>query len=392
MNFALGDKLRVDGSEYEVIGIISYRNRMDNAMWMEYRIFSQSTRQESWLSYDEEFREYSISQVARGNVSTDGYHEVDRGVEEVIGAWGNVDVEIGDTANFLEYEDATEEKIISHEIWEDGLEVSTGYYLDYDEIQRIGTGGGVNTGGYGTAGYNTAGYNTAGGQGMYQSTGFASGGTMSSDASGQTVKKITTIVAIFIPIIAFISIFKSMVGVGTPSIAKHLEKTSTYIYQTSITGTEGEKADVYMTYQDVDSAAKDIISAIDGKTEDVQQNTEDGDDTVAILTTKEYCLIYTSEDGETLVQISTRKYAYYNDNDPYRSRTGTRRYYRRYYYSRGYTSDYGKYKSASSPYGSYSDSTLGSNPADTYNTYAGTVRQSSTTSRSSSGGGISSGK
>ena len=88
MNFALGDRLRVDGDDYEVIGIISYRNRMDNCMWMEYKIFSHSLRREKWLSYDEEFKEYSVSTVAPGEVSTAGYKEVDRGVEEVIGAWG----------------------------------------------------------------------------------------------------------------------------------------------------------------------------------------------------------------------------------------------------------------------------------------------------------------
>lgn len=376
MNFALGDRLRVDGNDYEVIGIISYRNRMDNCMWMEYKIYSQTLRREKWLSYDEEFKEYSISTVAQGEVSTNGYREVDRGVEEVIGAWGNVDVEIGDTANFIEYEDETEEKIISHEIWDDGLEVSTGYYLDEHEVVKMSSGQGMASGGYNS----------------YQSNGFASGGTMSNNASGESTKKIVKLLVTLIPIMVIFSAFKGAFGSSTPSISKYLDKTSTYIYQTSITGTENEKADVYMTYYDVDSAAKDIIDAIDGKTEDVQQNTEDGDDSVAILTTKEYCLIYTSEDGETLVQISTRKYAYYNDDDPYRSRTGTRRYYRRYYYSRGYSSDSGKYSSTSSPYSSYSDSTLSSNPTDTYSTYAGSVRQSSTTSRTSSGGGTSSGK
>ena len=380
MNFALGDKLRVDGDDYEVIGIISYRNRMDNCMWMEYKIFSHTMRQERWLSYDEEFKEYSISAVARGNVSTDGYKEVDRGVEEVIGAWGNVDVEIGDTANFIEYEDVTEEKIISHEIWDDGLEVSTGYYLDEDEVIRTASGQGISSGGYNS-------YNS------YQSNGFVSAGTMSSNASEDSTKKIAKVLVYLVPVLMVFSMIKGVLGGSlTPTISKYLDKTSTYIYQTSITGTQNEKADVYMTYYDVDSAAKDIINAINGKTEDVQQNTEEGDDTVAILTKKEYCLIYTSEDGETLVQISTRKYAYYNDDDPYRSRRGTRNYYRRYYYSRGYSSDYSSWGSDSSPYDSCTDSTLDYNPYDTYSSYAGSVRQASTTSRTSSGGGTSSGK
>lgn len=380
MNFALGDRLRIDGNDYEVIGIISYRNRMDNCMWMEYKVYSQSLRREKWLSYDEEFKEYSLSTVATPDVSTNGYKEVDRGVEEVIGAWGNVDVEIGDTANFIEYEDVTEEKIISHEIWEDGLEVSTGYYLDEHEVVKMSGGQGMPAGGYNS-------YNS------YQSNGFVSGGTMSNNASGESTKKITKLLVLLVPIMMIFSMFKGFIGGSlTPSIAKYLDKTSTYIYQTSITGSEGEKADVYMTYYDVDSAAKDIISAIDGKTEDVQQNTEDGDDSVAILTKKEYCLVYTSEDGETLVQISTRKYAYYNDDDPYRSRRGTRNYYRRYYYSRGYSSDYASWGSTNSPYDSYSGSTLNNNPYDTYSSYAGSVRQSSTTSRTTSGGGTSSGK
>ena len=46
MNFALGDRLRIDGNDYEVIGIISYRNRMDNCMWMEYRVFSKALGRE----------------------------------------------------------------------------------------------------------------------------------------------------------------------------------------------------------------------------------------------------------------------------------------------------------------------------------------------------------
>ncbi len=380
MNFALGDRLRIDGNDYEVIGVISYRNRMDNSMWMEYKVFSKAIGREKWLSYDEEFKEYSISTVTPGVTSTDGYKEVDRGVEEVIGAWGNVDVEIGDTANFIEYEDVTEEKIISHEIWEDGLEVSTGYYLDEHEVVRMSGGQGMASGGY----------NPYSG---YQSNDFVSGGTMKTGASDASGKKIAKVLVFLIPIMMLFSVFKgAFTGIGTPSIAKYLKKTSTYTYETSITGNQGEKADVYKTYYDVDAAAKDIINAVNGKTEDVQQNTEDGDDSVAILTKKEYCLIYTSEDGETLVQISTRKYAYYNDNDPYRSRNGTRRYYKRYYYSRGYSSDYSSWGSDSSPYDSYTGDTISNNPYDAYSSYAGSVRQSSTSTRTSSGGGTSYGK
>lgn len=63
MNFAVGDRLLVDGEVCDVVGSISYRNIYDNSMWMEYRLISQKTGREKWLSYDEEFREYSVLEV-----------------------------------------------------------------------------------------------------------------------------------------------------------------------------------------------------------------------------------------------------------------------------------------------------------------------------------------
>lgn len=353
MNYAVGDILRVDGDVYEIIGKIAYRNRNDNCTWMEYRLYSQNMRREKWLSYDETYQEYSISETT-GNASTSGYHEVDRGTEEVIGAWGDVDVEIGDRADFVEFEDVTEEKIISWEVWDDGKEVSVGYYLDPEEIQKTGEGG-----------------------------------------RGRKSSKYEIVVICFVIfwVAAFcINNLSDYLSTRPTTIAKYLKKEASYIYVTSITGDKGEKADVYKTYGDIDWAAKDIIDAIDGNTENVQQNTEDGDESVAILTSREYCLIYTSEDGDTLIQISTRKYAYYNDDEPYHSNSYTRRYYRGYYYSWGYFSDISDYSSGTSPYSDYSGDTVDGNYYDTYNEYSDSVRQSSINARSSSGGGTSSGK
>lgn len=366
MDYAVGDILRVDGEVYEVIGKISYRNIDDNCMWTEYRLFSKNTQREKWLSYDEAYYEYSISETV-GNVSTDGYHEVDRGTEEVVGAWGNVDVESGDRAAFVEFEDDTEEKIISWEIWDDGKEVSTGYYLDPEEIQKIGEGGG--------------------GSSQYSRTN-GSGGRVFSKIEKLIIWTITGIFMIF----CFVGVSQNF-STGVKSISKYLKENDSFTYVTSITGEKGEKADVYSTVGDIDWAAKNIINAIEGNTEDVQQNTEDGDESVAILTSKEYCLIYTSEDGETLVQVSTRKYAYYNDDEPYRSNRYTRHYYRSFYYSRGYYSDMSDYSSGASPYSNYTaGDTIDSNYNDTYSSYSDSVRQSSVNARNSSGGGTSSGK
>ena len=81
MNFSVGETLRVDGDIYEVIGKVVYRNLEDGCMWVEYRLYSNSMRKEKWLSCDDTYHEYSISEVCRG-VSTSGYHQVDGGVEE----------------------------------------------------------------------------------------------------------------------------------------------------------------------------------------------------------------------------------------------------------------------------------------------------------------------
>lgn len=369
MNFEIGEKLRVDGDIYEVMGSITYRNQKDYSTWTEYKLYSHVYNQERWLSYDQEFREYSLSKAAP-NASTFGYHEVDRGVQEVIGVQGSVDVEIGDTASFVEYEDVTEEKIVSHEVWDDGTEISTGYYLDFDEISRVGSGGAANS---------------------WQPSGGGYSGGSYSKSSNNVVQSKTVVVLVVLAFVVFL--FAYIKGyMNSKTIASYLENSWAFTYETSITGSQDQKADVYKTNYTIDEAAKAIIDAIEGDTEDVQQNTEDGDLSIGILTSKEYCFIYTSEDGETLVQNSSRKYAYYSDKEPYRSNRHVRRYYRRYYYSRGYFTDMYDYKSSTSPYSSFDDSSLGSNTNDTYSQYSNSVRQASVTSRSSSGGGLSSGK
>jgi len=364
LEYSVGARLRVDGQIYDVVGKVEYRNLNDNCTWFEYRLISTANRKEKWLSYDSMYGEYSISEVT-GSVSTNGYHEVDRGEEVVVRAWGDVDVEVGDRASFIEYEDSTEEKIISVENWDDGQEFSRGYYLDLHEIVQC---------------TNNAGY-----QQSYNNRVVSTGGGSFKNAS-----LVGIIVFLWIAV-CFLFQFKDVFSFNS-SIAKYLKKSSDYTYVTSITGTDSEKADVYSTTKSIDGATRDIIDAISGYTENVQQNTEDGDDSVAILTGKEYCLIYTSENQETLIQISSRKYVYTSDEEPYYADSYTSRYYRRYYYTKGYYGDcldYGKY---SSPYDTYTDGTVDSNGSDVYDDYSYSVRQASTTSRTSSGGGTSSGK
>ena len=363
MEFEVGEILIVDGDAYHIIGKIAYRNEFDNCIWQEYRLLSEEAGMDRWLSIDNHYREYSISKAA-SSVTRSGYHEVDRGREVVVGIWGKVDVEIGDQADFVEYEDRTEEKIISVETWDDGEEISTGYYLDADEISLK----------YGNR----------------------PGSSYPSASHGNKANKFVKAFVVLFFTMVFAMPFLSGVLSGISNrnaIRNYLKESSGYSYVTSITGKDKQKAQVYKSeYYDLDTAAKGIISIIEGNTEDVQQNTEDGDNSIAILTSNEYCLVYEDEKGDVYVQISSRKFAYTTDSEPYNARSGTRIYYRRYYYSRGYYGDSSRYKRFSSPYSSYSDGTIQSNDSDIYSSYSSSVRQESIISRSSSGGGLSSGK
>ncbi len=380
MIFSIGDILEVDGSEYKIVGKVTYRNTVDNCCWDEYRMISTVGRKEAWLSIDETYKEYSISHVVlRANLK--GFHEVDRGREVVMSASGNVDVEYGDAAFFVEYEDSTEEKIISEETWDDGAEYSEGYYLDEDEIRLVSSNS------------QTAGSHTSFSSSNSQT--FSSGGY-------QHPKKMSKVTGIAVAVILILVISMPLLVsalngmVFKKSISKYLEEDSGYTYSTSITGQEQQKADVYeaVVGNDVDTVAKDIINAINGETEYVQEDSESSDGSVAILTNDEYCIVYPSEEDDTtiLVQVSNRKYAYTSDNDLYHGSSRSRRYFRRFYYSTGYSSDSDRYSDSSSPYSSFSDSAIDYNSSNTYSTYSGSVRQSSIRSRSSSGGGLSSGK
>jgi hypothetical protein len=70
MNIQVGTKLRLDGLEGKVIGLIEYENRMDHGnRWTEYRVSTK--KGERWLSVDEVYKEYSVSWAAndvRGNI------------------------------------------------------------------------------------------------------------------------------------------------------------------------------------------------------------------------------------------------------------------------------------------------------------------------------------
>lgn len=356
--YGVGTKLNIRGLEGTVIGYIEYANPEDGyKTWVEYRL--KTPRGECWLSCDEVYNEYSISWPAndvRGQIGPE-WHKVDEGTQIVQRYGGDVDVDPGERASFIEYEDAAEDNTLSVEMWSDGTEFSKGSYIEKTDIFIMG----------------------------YEKPPKAKSGSF-----------VPTLVVCFFLLFIFGSFASRISESSGKSISKYLKSNTYYEYETSITGQEKQKADVYKYYiaGSTDQVAKDIIGGIDGETESVTQKDDLSNEEIAIVTKKEYCLIYHPEDDDDriLVQVSDRKYNYTSDNPPYRCSHANTVWYRNHYYSSGYSSDASKYKSTPSAYSMYDGSTIHNIGNGYFDSYSNSIRQASIHSRNSSSGGISSGK
>lgn len=370
--FNVGDTIKADGSDYIVEGLIVFINEADNLKWTEYKIRQLSSRKVKWLSVDNDYEEYAIYTQAgskkgfsESEILSKGFKEADFGKANVISFAGNVDVENGDWVRYREFEDISEENIISIEEWEDETEYSTGYYLDENEITKVASAN--NNASYG----NKNNFNNKESNGVF--------------------KRFLAFILILMlfPVVGFLV---PKIFINKDKIADYLSSSGLFTYTTSITSdlNNNEKADVYSTALSVEEAAKSVIDCVNGDVEDIQENAEDG--TVGIMTKYEYCLVYTDTENQTLAQISQRSYVYSSTNEPYRSTNTTARYFRRHYYTIGYSSDSSRYKKYTSGYDNYDDGYIDTDSNNKYKTYSNSVRQSSVNSRTSSGGGTSSGK
>lgn len=378
LKFRKGDRIKIEGELYQILGGIELVNRSDGARWTEYYVKNLQNGKERWLSVDEIYDEYAIYTSCDGKgfseeeLDAQGWKNADSGVEEVLGWFGNVDAEQGEKASYTEYEDSTGEYLMSVEHWDGETEYAKGYYLDKDEIEIASDLQQVENRQF-HVDYNNC-------QPRHPQT--------MQKRKGRNNK----IIALVVIAIMACGIWAMTKSASKKEIRNYLEDSSFYFYETSITSdlNEEEKADVYSTSRSIEMAAKDIINAIDGETEDVQENTEDK--SVAILTEHEYCLVYESEEGKTMVQASSRAYAYQSTSNPYHATSTTARHYRSFYYFRGFSRDASRYDNRASGYQNYSGTAPDYNYSDTYRNYSNTVRQGSTGTRTSSGGGIGFGK
>lgn len=382
--FIKGDKIKVDGSIYIVEGSIMFLNDADNYKWIEYKIKDINNSSIAWLSVDSTYSEFAIykeckksREFTENGLQEKGYRETDYGHASVIESSGNVDTDIGDRVRYSEYEDFSEENIMAIEDWEDETEYSKGYYLDENQIEKLSNENVANTL-------------------SQEERGEKYSETMSSEKSEYSNHSSSTsgiIIILCVIVVALIGVFASFTGSsGSTKIEDFIKSSADFTYYTSMTSDldDKQKADVYQTNLSVEAASKLIIDGVEGDTESVQDNAEDG--SVAILTKDEYCLVYTSEDYQTLVQISNRNYAYSSTHRPYHSSHSTGLFYRGYYYNRCYNTDSSRYRKSNNGYENYTSTNTGYDDNNKYKTYSDSVRDSSVGSRPSSGGGTSSGK
>lgn len=373
LNFYIGDRINLEGITFKIVGYITFQGN-DGVKWTEYKIKATEGYRVKWLSIDSTYNEYAIydecsdsDDFLEKNIVEKGYRKVDSDAAKVVAYKGDVDVDLGEEVYYKEYEDNTEELILSVEDWDGEVEYSKGYYVDKEDIEKI-THDMDNT--------------------------YAKAFSFESidQVSSSTIKKTAiAIIGIIIVIVLF-----SKIGAGgyedKEALSKYINSNSSFVYVTSMTSDldNSKKANVYSTDKTVEETAKILIEAVKGNIEDAQESQEDG---TAIITTKdELSLIYISEDSQTLIQVSSRAYVYSSRSTPYRSSHLTGGYYRRYYYSRAYQQDKPRYSNSPDAYTDYNDGTVTTDDNNKYRTYSNSIRQSSISSRTSSGGGISSGK
>ena len=342
MKLKKGQIVYIQTEKYTVINMIEYKE--DTWIWQEYEM--KGTNSYKWLSIEEDENnkiQYYLYDRYLGNIDINEiefqngnktYELYEKGIQTVNNFFGNVDVDKYEQCEYFDYQTKDEKSIISVEKWEDEIEKSIGIPIDEtniqitDEIEKN------------------------------ENNNIKNNGPKTGNSS--------IWIWIFLAVMFLPTIFSMFSGLFVnKSIQKYLQKETTkYRYETSVTNnTNNEKAKVYESMlASVDETVKDIIDGVpEGitKTSGDENNPDEG---IGLQTKKEYAFIY-KENQKIYIQVSSKKYLN-NSGTMYHSS-----HYRHYhtYYSGVYSSN-------------------------KYNNYAYSARQKSVNSRTSSGGGTSSGK
>lgn len=390
MEFEYGDVISIKNDIYDVLGKIQYRDAEDNSdIWYEYLLVSENDGEKYWLSWNDREKMYSLYTKAE-ITSISSYKMREKGIEIVDGVWGNVDVEIGDEAKYVEYEvDKTEHRIYAIETWEDETECSKGIDIEPAYVKHVKeinpkTGRKVNK----------------------RLSVMQRWRTEFKYNKGKMIYSFivwTAVLVILITDAVGIESWRDVRNlIGNPyTIEECLQEsneskepsTVKFTYVTSITGTNNQKAAIYESSSTLDDTVKAIIEELGKSVVEVKGNNDFNDRSVGILTKTEYCLIYTSTENTTYVRVEPREFSYDNaDAKGYHSHVATAAFYRSFYWYHGYQQDKLNLKRPSA-YDSYNPNKDGNSAFNNmYTTYANSVKSGSIGSRVHHGGGRSAGK
>lgn len=342
--------LYIDNIKYTVVNMIEYKE--NSWIWQEYEIHGEN-QDKKWLCVEKDEygkTEYSIYKKYSGKIDTNelyffidstSYELYEKGIATVKDYFGNADVDLYETCDYIDYISKNQKQIISVERWEDETEKSQGEYIDSSRVRVTNE------------------------QDIEK--------IRKEKAELKKAKISVFVTCTFFLLCIVIPLFSSLQSTlaSNKAIEEYLEKQTkkkipSYSYVTSITNnTNNKKAKVYKSaLPTIDSVVKNIIDAVPEKitnTIDSDPNTQE--DGIGLNTKKEFAYIY-MENGIVYVQVSKKDYVTNSGGTTYHSS------HNHYYYS---------------TFGSTRSSPL-------YSNYSYSARQSSINSRIPSGGGTSSGK
>lgn len=347
VNLKKGQVLYVDNIKYIVVNMVEYKE--DTWLWQEYEIRSDNYTYK-WLTVEEnenkQVEYYIYSSYYSTNMNIDineieqtieniKYELYEKGRAVVNNFFGDADVDKYESCEYFDYISEDKKTILSVEKWEDEIEKSIGSKIEKERVQITE-------------------------EIVKNSKQTNEFGSYNQKQTKLNPLWIISILIIFLPII--IRIFYN----SNNSIEKYLQKeTSKYTYVTSVTNNvNNKKAKVYKSsFSTIDETVKDIIDGIPDKiTDTIDSNPNTENDGIGLHTKREFAYIY-KEKSEIYIQVSSKEYVN-NSGTMYHSR------YHSYYYN----------------------TFLSTRRSSTYSNYAYSARQKSINSRTSSGGGTSSGK
>ena len=452
MNFVVGHDISVKGVKYLVLGSILYKDRQQGDEWEEYRLRNSNDESEWWLSFDTGNDEYEMSFMVGRSRPPAGFSRVDSGTQVVRIRYGSVDVDNGETARYETWEDAAGVHTFSVERWSDGTEYSRGMYVERADIQDLGpspdaksvskassgSGSGINGGCFsrfvtvlvgcwilwtlwmlvsmflsGEHNYATNLCALLDGDSTYMVVEEAY------DSSQPDVKTYATSRSVAA---ATNNIIKKLEGNvrhvrgndNNQTVALLTDNEYILVYQDAGEdglGVDEERNDVEGSTKTPATGSEDAASAgdstnsvttwdmIQSRADDGAQAPEDtsAQDSASAESATEAAAAETADsetNGErTLVQVSSREYAYTTDRRPYHARYSSYLWYRRFYRAIAYSGDKESFKGTESSYSHYTGETaIDSATTSSYEFYANSIRQESMGTKRSSDGGTSYGK